>query len=484
MFSIEDLRNTRETISFEGKRAKNGLPNSIWETYSAFCNTIGGTILLGIDEKENGYFSVCGIEDSRKLINDFWNLINNKKKVSINLLMDHSIRIEEVEGKEIIIIEVPRAKRENKPVYINDNLFGGTYRRNGDGDYHCSRLEVKNMLRDQVEVTNDFRIVEEFEMDVLEKETIRAYRNLFTIHKPGHPWAILEDNEFLYRISAAGKTSNGIIKPTVAGLLLFSHDYEIERIYNQYFLDYQERSELDERWTNRISSDQGNWSGNLFDFFFKIYPLLSNVVPVPFEIGNEIYRIDENKTKIALREALINCICNADFHNSKGIVIKLTSNSIVFENPGIMRFPLDKAIEGGTSDPRNKAMMKIFSLIGLAEKAGSGIPEIFSTWKALNLKNPEFSEEYNPDRTCLELNYHRYTSNVKESNSEYSIMDNRTRDVQIIDFIRKNGFCCSRDVERMFKIKSTRARIILKEMVEKEMIVVQGANKNRTYILK
>ncbi|MEG0744584.1 MAG: putative DNA binding domain-containing protein, partial [Erysipelotrichaceae bacterium] len=92
MFSIEDLRNTRETISFEGKRAKNGLPNSIWETYSAFCNTIGGTILLGIDEKENGYFSVCGIEDSRKLINDFWNLINNKKKVSINLLMDHSIR--------------------------------------------------------------------------------------------------------------------------------------------------------------------------------------------------------------------------------------------------------------------------------------------------------------------------------------------------------------------------------------------------------
>ena len=42
----------------------------------------------------------------------------------------------------IMVIWVPSAKREQKPVYINDDLFGGTFRRNWEGDYHCTRLQV------------------------------------------------------------------------------------------------------------------------------------------------------------------------------------------------------------------------------------------------------------------------------------------------------------------------------------------------------
>ena len=51
------------------------------------------------------------------------------------------------------MITVPRAKRDQKPVYINNDLFGGSYRRDGEGDYHCSKAEVKSMLRDAVEDT-------------------------------------------------------------------------------------------------------------------------------------------------------------------------------------------------------------------------------------------------------------------------------------------------------------------------------------------
>ena len=59
-----------------------------------------------------------------------------------------------------MVIYVPVAKHEQKPVYINDDLFGGTFRRNWEGDYHCTPSEVKSMLRDQTEDTIDVIILE------------------------------------------------------------------------------------------------------------------------------------------------------------------------------------------------------------------------------------------------------------------------------------------------------------------------------------
>lgn len=83
--------------------------------------------------------------------------MNNRKKVSINLLREDDVETFSVNGTDdcIMVIRVPRASREQKPVYINDDLFGGTFRRNWEGDYHCTRLQVKTMLRDQAEETMD-----------------------------------------------------------------------------------------------------------------------------------------------------------------------------------------------------------------------------------------------------------------------------------------------------------------------------------------
>lgn len=109
----------------------------------------------------------------------FWDTINNRNKVNINLLLDDDVNTYTV-GKNndvIMVIYVPMAKREQKPVYINDDIFNGFFRRNYEGDYHCTRLQVQAMLRDQIEKTMDMEVLDKTPMEDLNYETIHRYRN-------------------------------------------------------------------------------------------------------------------------------------------------------------------------------------------------------------------------------------------------------------------------------------------------------------------
>ena len=141
------LHKYRENNRIEAKEATGGLPRSIWETYSAFANTGGGVILLGVaeDKKDRRLYPV-DLPDPQRLIAQFLELVNDKRVVNRNLLKPSSVAVEKVDGKEIVVIRVPRATRKEKPVYIGGNPLTGTYYRNGDGDYRCGQAEVKEMI--------------------------------------------------------------------------------------------------------------------------------------------------------------------------------------------------------------------------------------------------------------------------------------------------------------------------------------------------
>ena len=67
-------------------------------------------------------------------------------------------------SEDDLAIHGPRAEREDRPVFINDDMMNGTYLRNGEGDYHCTKAEVKAMLRDQTEETADMKVLEDMEI--------------------------------------------------------------------------------------------------------------------------------------------------------------------------------------------------------------------------------------------------------------------------------------------------------------------------------
>ena len=131
VLQLDRLSEYYEDNQLEAKEAQGGLPDSLWDSYSAFANTDGGCILLGVKELENHSLRVLGLKDALKMKKDFWNLVNNRQKISVNLMTEQRVRVVNVDGKDILVLEVPRAERTSRPVYKGLDPRGGTYRRNG-----------------------------------------------------------------------------------------------------------------------------------------------------------------------------------------------------------------------------------------------------------------------------------------------------------------------------------------------------------------
>jgi len=403
ILEIGRLADYHESSQIEVKAAQGGLPDTVWDSYSAFANTDGGFIVLGVKERDDHSLQVVGLKDAGKLIRDFWNMANNRQKISVNLMTEQRVRVETVEGKNVVVLEVPRAERSSRPVYKGMDPRHGTYRRNGDGDYLCSLEEVSAMFRDAASSPQDSKVLKEMGVEVLCQETIRSYRQVFRNVHPDHTWNRLEDEVFLRRIGAMATSEDGTYHPTAAGLLMFGYEYEIVREFPQYFMDYQENRQMAAtRWTDRIVSSSGDWSGNVFDFVYKVVPKLTEGLKVPF-VMRGMQRLDDTPLHKILREAVTNTCVHADFYGRRGLVITKNADAFTFANPGGLRMAKSDAIRGGMSDPRNGVMLKMFALINYGERAGSGLSSIFMVWQRVFHTVAVIQEEVGVDRVTLTL---------------------------------------------------------------------------------
>jgi len=261
------------------------------------------------------------------------------------------------------------------------------------------------MLAEQVEESRDSRILFGYDLDDLNYETLRAYRQAFSSRTPAHPWNSLEEREFLKKIGAwQFDRDSGRSGLTLAGLLMFGQMTSIQEELSYYKLDYQERPEAmaENRWIDRLTLD-GTWSGNLYDFYHLVYQKLTLNLKIPFSLENGI-RKDESPVHIALREALVNTLVHADYSERASILIVKRSDMFGFRNPGLMRIPVEIALAGGESDCRNRNLHKMFRLVGLGEEAGSGIPKIVDSWRSQHWVLPKLHESSRPyNQTLLEL---------------------------------------------------------------------------------
>ncbi|OBR90010.1 divergent AAA domain protein [Clostridium ragsdalei P11] len=477
-----------ENAELECKKSEKNLPNDLWKTYSAFANTNGGIILLGIEQKGYNFF-VRGVQEVGKILRDFWSIINNINKISSNILRDSDAEVIEVDGKKVIKIFIPRAHRRQRPIYLGSNPITGTYRRNYDGDYKCSEDEVKRMLADQSDFSQDEKILRNYTLKDINKESYERYRKRFSILKPTHPWINLDDKEFLLRIGGWGKDrENNVEGLTIAGLLMFGNEWEITKEVPDYFLDYREKgnSEDNVRWNDRVTSQDGTWSGNIFDFYFKIINKLTEDINIPFRLKG-IVRKDDTSVHEAFREALANALIHADYYGKQGIVIERYGNYFKFSNPGELRISVKQAIRGGISDPRNKNIFKMFSLIGIGERAGSGIENIYKVWNEQSWRKPEIIEKVQPDRTIMIL---RTISLLPEQsilvlkNTLGENLKSLSKD-EVVALVAalEEGQITNTRLQILINKNSIEVNKILSSLIDKKLLKTEGQRRGTIYLL-
>jgi predicted HTH transcriptional regulator len=416
MLRFDDFLTLRESDRIEYKSATGGFPNSFWETYSAFANTEGGVIVLGVKERDDGLPVPVELSKPQQAEKALWDGLNNRKKTSANILVDSNVSIDEIDGVAIMVVNVPRAEREDRPVFINNDLLWGSYRRNGEGDYHCTRSEVSSMVRDSYPGNQDKRVLDKYGVDALNMETVHSYRNFLYSFRLRHPWSQLDEKTFLLRIGALGRSeANGELCLTHAGLLMFGDAWRITDEYPDYFLDCRQVTD-GRRWDNRIVYASGDCSGNVYDFYRKAYLLLVEDLPVPFQLDSSMMRVDDTWQHRAVREALVNALVHADYYGRAGIVAIRRGDRIEVANPGLLRTPSEVV------------------------KAGGGFDVLRQSTRSVGKPDPELRELYDPERTFLTLLLETRGLGYSTAGDGSAVGEDVTRDAQGIVGGKRNAW--------------------------------------------
>ena len=190
-------------------------------------------------------------------------------------------------------------------------------------------------------------------------------------------------------------------------------------------------------------------------------------------------RIDDTPVHKAIREALANCLINADYHGVRGVVIRKEVDKLILANPGYVRTGKKQMRLGGESDPRNKTLMKMFNLINIGERAGSGVPNIFNVWEDEGWVEPEIEEHFDPDRTVLTLSF---VKKVAEKSGEKRVTKKtQEKYAMILNAMQSDTWYKASEFESIVDVKESRIKVLLKDMVEQRLIESMGSTKGKRY---
>jgi ATP-dependent DNA helicase RecG len=155
--TLADISLLKETWLVECKLAQGRdgtgtLPEDIWETYSAFANTQGGDIYLGLRELGPGNYELAGIPNAAKVVKELTDKLDDPKIVSANILCIDDIAILTIDGKDLIHIHVPKAPIYLRPIHLGTDPLTGSFVRSGSADL---RLDPERVRRLQAKVRGE-----------------------------------------------------------------------------------------------------------------------------------------------------------------------------------------------------------------------------------------------------------------------------------------------------------------------------------------
>ena len=385
----EWLLNVHEKYYIELKKAQE-LPNAFWETYSSFCNTAGGIIVLGVAEgmPQN---DIQGVGNVSKTLTSLWDQLSNKTKVNYRNISNEDVTEYKLEGnKTVILVNVKEAPEGMKPVYINDKLEN-TWIRTGDGDRKATKEEIAAFMRN-AQPSQDDLVLDTFGINDLDQDSILSFKERVNKRYPKQKYLEMDNESFLIEIGGAVKDRiTGDFKIKRGTLLFLGKVNSIREVYPHYHVDYFNRKGDNPRWLDRVTDDEpGEYEMNLFNFYTITQAKLSLSLKESFELDQYQLRIPFSDFDETVRECLVNCLAHADYvQGYPSTKIEVFDGWFKFVNPGKMLVSTRQFLMGGDSRPRNEIVMKYFRWLGASERQGYGGPLIFKTAIKNDFRRPE-----------------------------------------------------------------------------------------------
>ena len=362
-----------EWTDVEFKEARRAVPRNAYETVSAFSNTEGGWLVVGVREVD-------------KVQNDFLGVLRSGQ--NLNRVIVVKERLIEEDGKALLVFHIPEARRQDKPVYLNNDIRRSFLRR-GACDERCTQAEIERLLRDAADECYDGEAVDLDPERCFDDGSLRWYRKLFDDRNPGHD-ATLSHLEFLHHWGLIVEVS-GRLSPTRAAVLLFGAAPAFRQMLPRPVVDWQwsrgDWSEdlADERWADRLVIET-----NLVETWKALVDRYLQRAEKPFSIDPEtLRRADLPLDYIAFREAAINLLMHQDYaDHARKPAIRFFDDRALLWNPGDAFASADELLEPGEKEVRNPRIVAAFRRIGLSEPAGTGIRAIFGNWRRLGYVPP------------------------------------------------------------------------------------------------
>ena len=381
---IERLRGY-EWNDVEFKRAQRGVPESAYETVSAFSNTEGGWLVFGIRDSAGGY-EIVGVLEVDKVQNDFLSVLRSGQK--LNRVIAVAERLIEDDGKALLIFHIPEARRQDKPIYLGGDIRRSFIRR-GAGDERCTEVEIERLLRDAADERYDGGTVDLDAERCFDDKSLRWYRKLFYDRNPEHD-ETLSHVEFLHHWGLVVEAGDRLV-PTRAAILLFGTAPAFRQLLPRPVVDWQwsrgnwSEELVDERWVDRLVIES-----NLVETWKAILDRYLQRAEKPFSINAEtLQREDSPPDSTAFREAAINLLIHQDYaDHTRKAAIRFFDDRTQLWNPGDAYASTDELLEPGERDVRNPRIVAAFRRIGLSEQAGTGMRAIFGNWRRLGRVPP------------------------------------------------------------------------------------------------
>ena len=480
---VAELQATQsESDTVEVKTAKGGTPKRLYAALSAFANrTGGGIIVFGLDESKD--FSIVGVGDAHQLQEEITSLASDNMEPALR----PEFTVDEIDGETVVAVEIDEVLASQKPCfYKKAGLPKGAYLRVGNTNRQMTEYEVFGYLSGRGQPTHDEDIVPDASLEDLDNSLLETYLEHLRRIRPRASFLKSAKEEIFLRLRIAAQ-DNGVIRPTLAGLLMFGkYPQEFFTQLMITFVQYFGSTEDERTPQGARFVDNRRFEGPITEMVDQAETYIMSAMRKSSLIEGMFRRDITEYPRESLRESIANAVAHRDYSpyvRGSYIQIRMFADRLEVQSPGGLFGNVTVDNLEDEHSTRNARLMRMMEDMQVVENRGSGISAMLHTMREANLEPPRFDDR----RASFKVTFHNHTLMTAEAISwlnQFSHLPLNDRQRLSLVYLRHHNQITNNDYRRLNRVDTMVAGQELRGLVQANLIEQKGASRWTYYTLK